>query len=233
MEKLFKAKDYVQQLYFIKGLNTYYGMGACGAPADYEYTGRAYKDNRERYKVPGAPVGSFILDCAGFAYKALPWGFDADPTKCYGGATWPAKGAPLSELDTNDILSICDDVSEDFNNIKPAEVLYIPGHVGIYAGNGIALECTSGWGVNKVIETVVLNVTTADPAHHSRTWVKHGKLPFIDYEAGEDPVDVDNIIRELEEAESCLNGVYHELGCLKDILDDMSEQINQLKGVLK
>lgn len=234
MDKLYKSKEYVKMLYTIKDhLPTYYGYGACGAPADYKYVNRTYEDNRQRYGVPDAPAGSFIFDCAGYAYKAIPWGFCGDPNKCYGGAVWPAKGQPLSELDTNDILSICTDVSEDFTEIQPAEVLYMPGHVGIYVGNGKALECTTGWGQNKVIETVVLNIKPTDPTYYARTWFKHGKLPFIDYEAGEDPVDVDILTRELEAAEDSLNGVYHELSCLKDILDDMSKQINGLKGVLK
>lgn len=234
MEKLYKAKDYVEMLYTIKDhLKTYYGYGACGAPADYKYVNRSYEDNRQRYGVPNAPAGSFIFDCAGFAYKAIPWGFCGDPTKCYGGAVWPAKGQPLSKLDTNDILSICTDVSDDFLNIQPAEVLYIPGHVGIYAGNGLALECTSGWNANKVIETQVLNVNNFVAPKYARIWQKHGKLPFIDYEAAEDPVDCDNLIKELNAAEYCLNSVYSELDCIKDILENMSEQINQLKGVLK
>lgn len=236
MDKLYKSKEYVKMLYTIKDhLITYYGYGACGAPADYKYVNRSYEDNRQRYGAPGAPAGSFIFDCAGYAYKAIPWGFCGDPNKCYGGAVWPAKGAPLSELDTNDILSICTDVSEDFTEIQPAEVLYIPGHVGIYVGNGLALECTSGWNENKVLETQVLNVNNFVTQKYARSWQKHGKLPFIDYEADEDrdPVYINNLITELEAAEDCLNGVYHELGSLKDILDIMSEQINKLKGVLK
>ena len=235
MQKLFTKEEYIEQLYFIARQKNCYGYGAFGAPADYEYTGRSYEDNRQRYNAPYAPAGSFLFDCAGFAYKAIPWGFCADPTRCYGGAVVPAKGEPLSELNTNNILAICIDVSEDFSNIQPAEVLYLPGHVGVYVGRGLALECTSGWNEYRILETAVENVVgIGSPiSMYSRSWVKHGKLPFIDYEAAEDPVDVDNLIKELNAAEYCLNNVYSELDCIKDILDNMSEQINQLKGVLK
>ena len=233
MDKLYKPQEYVKMLYSIKNnLITYYGYGACGAPADYKYVNRSYEDNRQRYGVPYAPAGSFIFDCAGFAYKAIPWGFCGDHNKCYGGATWPAKGAPLSELDTNDILSICTDVSEDFANVQPAEVLYIPGHVGIYVGNGLALECTSGWNENKVIETQVLNVNNFVTQKYARSWQKHGKLPFIDYESNAQPVDPEYIANELEAAIRCLDSALYEMSALEGILEDLSTQIINLKGVV-
>jgi len=228
MQKIYKPSDYIEMLYDIRNLNTYYGYGACGAPADYKYTGRTYKTNRERYNAPGAPAGSFLFDCAGFAYKAIPWGFRADQHKCYGGATWPAPGQPFSELDTNDVLSICTDVSEDFSNIRPSEVLYIPGHVGVYVGEGIALECTTGWNADEVIETVVLNVRKEDPFLNSRTWQKHGKLPFIDYEEG------NAINDELIAAVESIERASAELVKISGDLDRAHDIINTfMKGVFK
>lgn len=234
MDKLYYPKEYVKMLYTIKDhLTTYYGYGACGAPADYKYVNRSYEDNRQRYGVPNAPSGSFIFDCAGFAYKAIPWGFCGDPNRCYGGVVWPSKGQPLSELDTNDILSICTDVSEDFSSIQPAEVLYIPGHVGIYVGNGLALECTSGWNENKVLETQVLNVNNFVTQKYARSWQKHGKLPFIYYESDVKPVDPDYIAKELEAATKNLDNALEELSLVEGILEDISQSIINLKGVVK
>lgn len=228
MQKIYKPSDYIEMLYEIKNLSTYYGYGACGAPADYMYTGRPYLTNRERYNAPGAPAGSFLFDCAGFAYKAIPWGFYADPNKCYGGASWPASGQPFSELDTNDVLSICADVSEDFSNIQPAEVLYIPGHVGIYVGRGLVLECTTGWNMNRVIETIILNVAEEDHYHYCRTWQKHGKLPFIDYEEG------NAINDELVAAMESIERASAELVKISGDLDNVYKIIDTfMKGVHK
>lgn len=229
MQKLFTKEEYIDQLYFIARQKNYYGYGAFGAPADYEYTGRSYEDNRQRYNAPHAPVGSFLFDCSGFAYKAIPWGFCADPTRCYGGAVVPAKGEPLSELNTNNILAICDDVSEDFSTIQPAEVLYLPGHVGIYVGNGLALECTSGWNEYRILETEVENIVEKGSllSMYGRTWTKHGKLPFINYETNDNKVT-----EELDAAIKCLDGAMHELSCLDGILEDLAQTINNLKGVI-
>ena len=229
MEKMYTTSEYIDLLYEIKNCNkTYYALGAVGAPADYKYTGRSYSTNRERYNAPGAPAGSFLFDCAGFAYKAIPWGFCGDYGRCYGGANWPAKGQPLSELDTNDILSICTDVSEDFENLQPAEVLYIPGHVGIYAGNGFVLECTTGWGENRVIETQALNVRDDIIGVHSRIWQKHGKLPFIDYEEN------NNINDELIAAMESLERASAELVKISGDLDTAYKIFDTfMKGVPK
>ena len=170
MEKLYKAIDYVNELCKIfLDYPTYYAWGAFGAPAN--------KKNRDRYKVPDAEPSDFLFDCSGFAYKALPWGWCADKSKVYGGAIYKK----IPELETSDILSICSDVSADFSNIEPGEVLYMKGHVGIYIGEGRCIECTSKW-KNGVMITGVSNVDF--PIYKElnyRKWLKHGKLPFIIY----------------------------------------------------
>ena len=49
--------------------------------------------------------------------------------------------------------------------------LYQPGHVGVYAGNGIAYECTLGSYGDGVVKTKVAG----------RGWTNWFKVPFIDY----------------------------------------------------
>ena len=181
MEKIYKAKDYVDLLINIcKGYKTYYAWGAFGAPANAK--------NKTRYNVPEeVSADTFLFDCSGFAYRALPWGWDGNPNRVYGGAAYPTKSSPLYPLTTGSVLSICDDVSDDYTNIQRGEVLYMSGHVGIYCGDGVCVECTSKWD-NCVLLSEVSNVGKTTPYHdRRRTWLKHGKLPFVEYKVNNVP----------------------------------------------
>ena len=173
MKILYNNEDYVKEL--LKIFNdyvTYYAWGAFGAPAT--------EKNKARYDVPDAPAISFLFDCSGFAYRALPWGWTGDRRKLYGGAVYPVKGDDLYPLTTGDICSICTYVSSDFTNILPGEVLYMKGHVGIYIGDGKAIECTSA-GEGGVQISQVKNISGSPKMKLSRKWLKHGRLPFISY----------------------------------------------------
>ena len=179
MQILYDAPTYLEKLRDIVDYKTVYGWGAFGAPADYD-------NNRQRYNVPSAPAGSFIFDCSGFAYKAIPWGWSGDPKLRYGGAIYKK----IPELETNDIMTICSDVSTNFQNIVPGEVLYGKfngnGHVGIYAGEGLVYECTTDFGGGCMV-TSCDNVDIRGDMP-GRQWLKHGKLPFIKY-SGQDNND--------------------------------------------
>lgn len=180
MEILFTADEYISRLADIcENYKTRYAWGAFGAPANAK--------NKVRYDVPAdVSPDTFLFDCSGFAYRAVPFGWNGDKNRVYGGASYPTKNDPLYPLTTGTILNICSDVSADFSNIVKGEVLYLKGsdcgHVGIYEGNGIALECTTNW-YGGVTRSEVSNVSTSTGLVQKRKWLKHGKLPFIDYSA--------------------------------------------------
>ena len=179
MQILYNNSQYVAALMNIYlNYKSYYAYGAFGAPAN--------KKNKVRYNVPDAvSPTTFLFDCSGFAYRALPWGWCGALDRAYGGALYPVAGDDLYPLTTGDICSICTDVSKDFSNILPGEVLYMKGHVGIYIGEGKALECTSKW-ENKILISQVSNVSTSTGIKYKRKWLKHGKLPFINYQVVSD-----------------------------------------------
>lgn len=170
MKKLYTNHEYVERLVTIsRYYQTYYAWGAFGAPASYK--------NKVRYKVPQTlPTDTFLFDCSGFAYKALPWGWCGDESRTYGGATYKA----IPELETNNILSICTNVSSDFSQIAEGEILYMKGHVGVYIGNGKCIECTSKW-EGGVLISEVTNTKIKTGLEHKRKWISHGMLPFINY----------------------------------------------------
>ena len=55
----------------------------------------------------------------------------------------------------------------------------MPEHIGIYIGDGLCVECTPAW-KNCVQITAVGNIGTKS-GYNTRTWKKHGKLPYVDY----------------------------------------------------
>ena len=57
----------------------------------------------------------------------------------------------------------------------------MPGHIGVYIGDGLAVEATPAW-KDGVQITAVYNIGKKS-GYNGRSWTKHGKLPYIAYEA--------------------------------------------------
>ena len=119
--------------------------------------------------------GYFGFDCVCFIKSLLFWNWTGDTTNVNGGAKYDGK----TDMTEKQLLNMCTDISEDFSNIEVGEYMYIPGHCGIYIGNGEAVECTPKW-KNGVQITAVHNIGKIEGIN-GRTWEKHGKLPTIEY----------------------------------------------------
>lgn len=111
------------------------------------------------------PVWGF--DCIGLI-KGVLWGYNGDVNKTYGGAVYASNGVP--DLSADGMIGRCNDVSSDMGNIAVGEFLWMKGHCGIYIGNGRVVESTPKW-----TNGVLVSALTA------RNWLKHGKLPWIEY----------------------------------------------------
>lgn len=176
-----KQSDFVNGALLALKQNTTYATGAFGASiGNFPDQLKRYCDNspdlanliRKRAANPPA----FAFDCVGLC-KGILWGFSADPKRVYGGASYKSNGVP--DFGTS-IIDKCDDVSTNFSQIQTGELLWMSGHVGVYIGGGYAIECTSAWEC-KVQKTVVLNIRKAQSGERGRTWTKHGKLPYVEY----------------------------------------------------
>lgn len=183
MSSLMKASDFVEKLKNI-ALNhkTLYVMGCFGAPMTAKNKKR-YSDNNDYNRnaartkmINAASADTFGFDCV-CLIKGVLWGWNADTTKVYGGAQYKSNGVPDTNADG--MIALCTDVSTDFSDIKVGEVVWQKGHVGVYIGNGLAVESTPAW-KNKVQITAVGNIG-AKTGYNTRKWTKHGKLPFIAY----------------------------------------------------
>ena len=106
-------------------------------------------------------------DCSGLL-KGILWGYPEN-------GKYKSNGVPDQNADT--IISNCINVSSDFNNIIPGEIVWIKGHMGIYIGDGKVIEATPKWDNGVQISTCA-NIASGSK---NRKWTKHGKSPYVDY----------------------------------------------------
>lgn len=162
---------------------TLYVLGAFGWPMTAEKKQRAknaqsYNRKPERAaKIDTASADTFGFDCVCFI-KALLWGWNGDASAGYGGAMYSSNG--VLDIGEGEMISACTEVSTDFSKIAVGEAVWLPGHIGIYVGDGLAVECTPIW-KDGVQITAVHNIGTK-AGYKGRFWTKHGKLPYVTYE---------------------------------------------------
>lgn len=189
MAILMKASDFVKKLEDIaKNHKTLYVMGCFGAPMTSANKKRycenhTYNKQAARTKmIQAASADTFGFDCVNLI-KGILWGWNGDKKKTYGGAKYNVNGVPDTNADG--MIKLCKNVTTDFSKIEVGEAVWCSGHIGVYIGNGLAIECTPAW-KNKVQITAVKNIGTKS-GYNARKWTKHGKLPWIDYDVEETP----------------------------------------------
>ena len=162
---------------------TLYVMGCFGAPMTAankkRYTqNHSYNKQTARTKmINTASADTFGFDCVNLI-KGLLWNWCGDKAKTYGGASHAVNGVPDIGADT--MITKCKNVSTTgWANREVGEALWVKGHIGVYIGNGLAVECTPAW-KNRVQVTSVGNIG-AKAGYNTRTWSKHGKLPYVTY----------------------------------------------------
>lgn len=162
---------------------TLYVMGCFGAPLKAEHKERYCKNcsyNKQPARtamIKAASADTFGFDCV-CLIKGVLWGWSGNVNHGYGGAKYESNGVPDS--DCNVIFDKCSGKTTDFSKIEIGEAVWLQGHIGVYIGDGLAVECTPSW-KNGVQITAVANIGTK-AGYSSRRWTKHGKLPYVTYE---------------------------------------------------
>lgn len=183
MAKVMSASEFIKKLNDVaKNHKTLYVMGCFGAPMNatnkkryinhHEYNARPTRTNM----INRATADTFGFDCVGLL-KGVLWGWNGDKLKTYGGAKYAANGVP--DISADGMIKVCSGVSTDFNDIKIGEAVWTNGHIGVYIGDGLAIECTPS-GTNNV-QITACNCTKT--GYRTRKWKKHGMLPYIEYDA--------------------------------------------------
>lgn len=161
---------------------TLYILGAFGAPMNAKNKNRYtnnYSYNRQatrKNKILNVSSDTFGFDCV-CLIKGILWGWSGNKNMTYGGATYCSNNVP--DVNADQMMNYCSNISKDFSNIKIGEVVHMPGHIGIYIGKGLAVECTPIW-KDGVQITAVGNIEKKSE-YNTRYWENHGMLKFIDY----------------------------------------------------
>ena len=177
-----KADSFISNLYNIAATKkTVYAWGMFGSPITKSIVNGKAKQYPSWYtsaKINGvfAPLygetpTAWGFDCIGLI-KAVLWGWEGDTTKSYGGAIYASNGVP--DISADAMIGRCSDVSTDFSSISIGEFLWMKGHCGIYIGNGEVVESTPAWKNGVQITSL-----------KARNWLKHGKLPWVEYSVKE------------------------------------------------
>lgn len=148
---------------------------------------RAVMIKKAANKTP--PVYGF--DCVNLI-KAILWGWSGDASKSYGGATYKANGVP--DVSADGMRNLLKDVAKNgWRDMQPGEAVWMPGHIGIYVGDGLVVECTPAWR-NCVQVTACGNIGKVS-GYNTRNWEQHGKLPWVEYGTIHTTVKVGDIVQ--------------------------------------
>lgn len=168
---------------------TAYMLGPWGWPATDKMITRATtqgsnaRTNRQWLAQANAIKGKgFLFDCVGLI-KGILWGWSGNIGRTYGGAGYACNGVP--DYDAKKMIDACRDVSTDFSAIVYGEAVWMDGHIGVYVGGGLVVEATPKWrgGVQWSTLANTAGTKTLPGTAGARTWIKHGKLPWVDYAA--------------------------------------------------
>lgn len=176
-------KEFVSKLIDIaKNYKTLYVMGCFGSPMtpsnkEKYCNNHSYNKQEVRQKmIKNATPDTFGFDCVNLI-KGVLWGWNGDKTQTYGGARYTANNVP--DVSADGMIALCKNISTDFNQIAIGEAVWCKDHIGIYIGDGLAVECTPSWknGVQ------ITSCNCSKNGYNRRNWTKHGKLPYITYES--------------------------------------------------
>ena len=193
--------EFVKKLKDVLKYKTLYVIGCFGAPMTAKNKTRyinngahqGYNARAERKAMINATTeDTFGFDCV-CLIKGILWGWCGDKSKVYGGATYASNGVP--DIGADSIINVCKNVSTNFSNIEIGELLWTSGHVGIYIGDGLAIECTPAW--KNGVQITACNRSIS--GYNRRDWKKHGKLPYITYTPTKKKFETgEEIVKELK-----------------------------------
>lgn len=172
---------------------TLYVYGCFGAPMNAKNKQRythnyAYNERPDRTKkILAASYDTFGFDCV-CLLKGILWGWCGNVNATYGGATYGANGVPDTSADGM-FNQYCYDRSSDFSNIQIGEFVWLKGHIGVYVGGGLVVECTPIW--KDGCQLTALGNIGKVSGYPTRTWTQHGKSKFLEYDSPVPPTPTD------------------------------------------
>jgi hypothetical protein len=172
--------------------------------------------------------GYWATDCSGLL-KMMLWGWKGDANKSYGGAVYASNGVP--DISADQMIEKCTGISTNFSGIQIGELLWCKGHVGIYIGSGLAVECTPKWDGDVQI-TAVGNIGKKS-GYNTRTWKKHGKLPYVTYTKSSAPTTSSKSQTAKLEPAKAFDAAYAKTYTVSAVWLNMRKGAGATKGIIK
>ena len=185
-----KAQDLVNIVKDVAlNYKTLYVYACFGAPLN-DINKKRYTNNCDYNRQPSrstkiwnASSDTFGFDCVNLI-KGILWGWNGDLNHIYGGATYASNGCP--DTNANGMFwDYCREQTSDFSHIIPGEFVWMEGHIGVYIGDGLAVECTPIW--NDGVQITAVGNIGPRIGYATRTWTSHGKSNLIDYSEQPEP----------------------------------------------
>lgn len=177
------SKEFISKLKEVSEKKTVYMWGSFGSIVTESFISQKvnqypnnYSTNRRIFLKTLCDGDTWAFDCVGLI-KGILWGWYGSKEKSFGGAQYQSNGVP--DTTASGMFDRCYDVSTDFTNIVPGEFVFLPGHIGVYIGDGLVCEATLGYGFDGVV------ITTLE----THQWTKHGKSKDIEYVEDEKHVE--------------------------------------------
>ena len=173
------AANLVAKAKQIEKTKTVYMWGTYGRKVTQDLITAKAKQYPKQYslsyqKMLSSKIGHFAWDCVGLI-KGILWGWDGVKNVPYA----PKKSMPDMGANTLRLL-YASKKSKDWSKIVPGAAVFMPGHVGIYIGDGLVIEATPSF-ANGVQITAVKTLAPLSK-YPLRTWSQGwGLLPWVDY----------------------------------------------------
>ena len=141
------------------------------------------KDKANKYRLGG--IGRYengvrIFDCVGLI-KCFIWHDYSSSNASYYGKTCPDKNETGFFNEATEKGSI-DTIPE-----IPGLMVYQPGHIGVYLGNGQVIEATAAF--DKKIVITYFKGNHSDTSYKRSTWTHWFKMPYLNYDVQEETND--------------------------------------------
>lgn len=179
-----KSSEFIKKLELALSQNSAYMWGTWGnkittkliSKKKDQYSTR-YSDSRVALLTDKVGKNYWGWDCCGLI-KGILWGWNGDTSKSNGGAVYGANNVP--DTTASGLKKYSTEISTDFSDVSkilPGELLWKPGHVGVYIGDGYVIESTLRGSLDGVVKTKLSDYD----------WAEHGKIKFIEYEKPVEP----------------------------------------------
>jgi len=183
MKKVMTNTEFVEILLDIAtNKKTIYVRGGLGEPMTEEakqFDMERLDFNRKpssKKRILNADSETFGFDCS-CMIKGILWGWNGDLSHRWGGTVFPPEEGMFPDLPAERLMEVCENVSDNFDEgLLKGEAVVMEKHCGVYIGGGLVVESTCKWDAKVMITSLKRR-----KGMHSRKWLKHGRMPVIDY----------------------------------------------------